>query len=83
MPLANFGTTTMGNVKASTTGGTARGLGSFTNNYRYIMVQPQKNGGFFALVAVGPLDTANQSFAVKTCIGLGRANLSKIHGAEL
>jgi hypothetical protein len=63
--LADFGVTSMNDAKATVEGGTARGIGSFTNNYPIDMVQPLKKGGFISLDAVGPVSAQNHSFEVQ------------------
>jgi hypothetical protein len=56
--LANFGTATMGAVKAQVAGGAVKGIGGFTN-FPIDMVNPLKSGGFISLDTVSALSGRN------------------------
>jgi len=64
-PLANFGTTTMTENFAGMQGQAPVGLGSLPNAAQIFMVQPQKDGGFYSLVNVSPVDTFANAFSVQ------------------
>jgi len=64
-PLANFGTTEMTENVAGVQGQAPVGLGSLPNANQIFMIQTTKNGGFYSLVNVSPVDTAANAFSVQ------------------